>query len=598
MWDWDIITGEIYVGDSIQELFGYRIQNNKVDFTDFERCLLPAEKDGVEEKLFETLASSQKNWKDTFLFKRSNGSMASTTSRASIVRDEAGKAIRLIGATHDLTRQMELQGKLKNEVSKRGKLLTEYQENFKLIFNSSSDVLYDVDLITNRVLLSNSYEHIFGYKLVNNLLPVDEWFSHIHPDDKEGLVQDYHQMLSSGTKEWKYSFRFLKADTSVANVLTRCIVLRDATGKAYRRIGYMQDMSRQRVLEQSLEQEITLKEKQIVSAAEKAKEAERLLLGEELHDNVNQLLCTSKLYLDMAKLGGDNIESFLSRSSEYTTLAMEEIRKLTQELTSSAGMDFKLSEAIIKVSRDIMEAYPIKINASLETFMEDSVNEKMKLYIFRIVQEQLNNIIKHAKASKVDIKLLPCLTHINLSISDDGVGFDPEMNGKGIGVKNIKRRVEHYQGTAAFISQPGKGCVLLVTFPVTKPISYPNNVLATDRSNVLVEKITNVIVEIIHHPERQLKTNFSEYLSKKTGYDYTYLANVFSQVKGTTIEKFIISHRIEKVKEMILTDDANLTKIALRLHYSSVAHLSHQFKKVTGFTPSKFKQLSQGTAHL
>jgi AraC-like DNA-binding protein len=245
-----------------------------------------------------------------------------------------------------------------------------------------------------------------------------------------------------------------------------------------------------------------------------------------------------------------------------------------------------------------MEAYPIKINVSLETFMEDSVNEKMKLYIFRIVQEQLNNIIKHAKASNVDIKLRPCLTHINLSISDDGVGFDPDKNGKGIGVKNIKRRVEHYQGTAAFISQPGKGCVLLVTFPVTKPISYPNNVLATDRSNVLVEKITNVIVEIIHHPERQLKTNFSEYLSKKTGYDYTYLANVFSQVKGTTIEKFIISHRIEKVKEMILTDDANLTKIALRLHYSSVAHLSHQFKKVTGFTPSKFKQLSQGTAHL
>ena len=93
MWDWDIATGEIYVGDSIEEVFGYKVQNNTVNFRDFRRCLLPEEKNTVEKKLLKTLASGKKSWNDSYMFKRHDGSVAFTTSRASIVRDEKGKAI-------------------------------------------------------------------------------------------------------------------------------------------------------------------------------------------------------------------------------------------------------------------------------------------------------------------------------------------------------------------------------------------------------------------------------------------------------------------------------------------------------------------------
>jgi AraC-like DNA-binding protein len=117
--------------------------------------------------------------------------------------------------------------------------------------------------------------------------------------------------------------------------------------------------------------------------------------------------------------------------------------------------------------------------------------------------------------------------------------------------------------------------------------------LIDDKKSMLIEKIKNIIIELVHYSEDQLKINLSDYLSEKLNYDYTYLANLFSEVQGTTIEKFFINHKIEKVKELLVYDELNLKEIAFKLHYSSVSHLSSQFKKVTGLTPSHFKQIKQ-----
>ena len=116
--------------------------------------------------------------------------------------------------------------------------------------------------------------------------------------------------------------------------------------------------------------------------------------------------------------------------------------------------------------------------------------------------------------------------------------------------------------------------------------------LMDDKRAVLIEKIKNIIIEMVHHTADEIiKTNFSDYLSEKLNHDYTYLSNIFSEVKGITIQQFIIVHKIELVKELIMYDELNLTQISYKLHYSSVGYLSNQFKKVTGFSPSHFKQL-------
>jgi AraC-like DNA-binding protein len=115
--------------------------------------------------------------------------------------------------------------------------------------------------------------------------------------------------------------------------------------------------------------------------------------------------------------------------------------------------------------------------------------------------------------------------------------------------------------------------------------------LMDDKKAMLIEKIKTIIIEMVHHSNEIIKVNFSDYLSEKMNHDYTYLSNLFSEVQGTTIEQYIISHKIERIKELIIYGEHNITEIAWKMGYSSVAHLSSQFKKVTGLTPSHFKQL-------
>ncbi|MBL7931297.1 MAG: helix-turn-helix transcriptional regulator [Bacteroidia bacterium] len=117
--------------------------------------------------------------------------------------------------------------------------------------------------------------------------------------------------------------------------------------------------------------------------------------------------------------------------------------------------------------------------------------------------------------------------------------------------------------------------------------------LLENKKNILIEKIKNVIVDMIHHSDSLPITNYSDFISEKLNHDYTYLSNIFSEVKGVTIQQFIIMHKIEKVKELLLYNELNLTEIAHKLHYSSVAHLSNQFKKVTGLSPSFYKNLKE-----
>jgi AraC-like DNA-binding protein len=117
--------------------------------------------------------------------------------------------------------------------------------------------------------------------------------------------------------------------------------------------------------------------------------------------------------------------------------------------------------------------------------------------------------------------------------------------------------------------------------------------LLDDKKSILIERVKNVITEMIHYSDELPKMNYSDYISQKLDHDYTYLANVFSEVKGITIQQFIIINKIERVKELLLYDELNLTEIAYKLHYSSVSHLSKQFKKITGLSPSYYRQLKQ-----
>ena len=470
LWEWNLLTDEIFIGTGFEKLFGYPVKDNKGVITDMLIHIYPDDKDKVVEGFKSFIESFAMQCQHSFRYIRADGSIATVFNRASIIRHPDGKAYRVINALQDLSLLGEFEAKLDHQILVRDKLHTEYEAGNKLIFNSSSDVLYDIDLVSNEIVINEAYEKEFGYKITGNMTVMNNWAVHIHPDDKVEVVQSYINSISSKEIEWKHSFRFLRQNGSIANVLSSAIILRNAVGIAYRIIGSMQDVSKQRVLEEKLEEEIHLKERQIAQAREEAKETERSDLGKELHDNVNQLLGASRLYIDMARHGGEDSEMYLSRSSEYTLMAIEEIRKLAKGMTSDIIINLGLTEAIKQITRDAMEVSPVKIRCVVNRFKERFVNDKFKLNVFRIVQEQLNNILKHAQASQVEIHLMQNNKFILLIISDNGVGFDTAKEHKGVGIANIRSRAANYNGKAVFDSKPGGSCVLTVTFPLSASV--------------------------------------------------------------------------------------------------------------------------------
>ena len=174
------------------------------------------------------------------------------------------------------------------------------------------------------------------------------------------------------------------------------------------------------------------------------------------------------LYLDMARKDIQNGEIYLLHSSEYTFTAIEEIRKLTKGLMTDTIKDFGLCAAIEDIARDTMEACSVKIHCKLKPSLERAMTDKFKMNAFRIVQEQLNNILKHASASDIHITMSEKKAEFVLSIADNGIGFDntKKLNQKGIGISNIISRAESQRGRARFTTKPGKGCKLVITFPI------------------------------------------------------------------------------------------------------------------------------------
>ena len=338
------------------------------------------------------------------------------------------------------------------------------------IGKTTYDVTLDWDIVADLISFGTSYENVFGYKLPATKVSYEKWMGFFQPRERDVMKRKIKKIFDSDKVSWKDTFQFICPDGTAAHIIIRSNILRDNTGKAIRMIGVIHDVSKTQRLEETLDREIKLNQSQITGAVVEAKEMERSDIGRELHDNVNQLLAASKLYLDMARADIKNGEIYLIHSSEYTLAAIEEIRKLTKGLVADTIKDFGLCAAIEDIARDTMETHPVKIHSILQPALERSMSAKFKICIFRVVQEQLNNILKHAKASDIHIAMSERSGKFTLTIADNGKGFDSQKksNVVGIGISNIISRAEFYKGKVKFITKPGNGCKLIITFPASE----------------------------------------------------------------------------------------------------------------------------------
>jgi signal transduction histidine kinase len=223
---------------------------------------------------------------------------------------------------------------------------------------------------------------------------------------------------------------------------------------------------RQEGLQQQLNEERNRYKNELALEVFNAQEKERKKIGEELHDNINQLLGVVKLYIEHAQVNPSAQDEMLKKSSEYLKQVIDEIRGLSKSLVSPTLNDLGLIESIRELIDSILKIRNIQIDIHKDDFSEEVLSDIQKLMVYRITQEQLNNILKHSKAEHVDIAFSRHGSQVQLTIEDDGVGFDTKKVKSGLGLKNIRHRLQLFDGEMNIISSPEHGCKLEAMFNV------------------------------------------------------------------------------------------------------------------------------------
>ncbi len=369
--------------------------------------------------------------------------------------NKEARPIGLYGIFHDVTESKEAEEKIR-----------ENNERFEFVNKATQDTIWEWDYRTSKGRWGDGIITTFGYS--EDKLDYDEaWLDeYIHPFDKKEVKSRLEACIESGIENWQDEFQFRCADGTYKHVFDRGYILYDKNKKPYRMLGAMTDVTERKRLERELAGQQIKQQQLITETTIQVQEKEKNELGRELHDNINQILATVKMYLGMAKAKENVTVDLVGQSYEYVTQAMEEIRNLSHSLVAPSLGDIDLKEAL----QELAENAKLFNNLQVQLFFDEKYNEKnidknKELTLYRIVQEQMNNIAKYALANIVVITFKTDNDNLVLSVADDGVGFDVKQKSKGIGLKNISSRVEFHSGKMNVISAPGQGCTLEVSIP-------------------------------------------------------------------------------------------------------------------------------------
>ncbi len=339
---------------------------------------------------------------------------------------------------------------------------------YRFITEVTNDCLWEWDLQTKELFwIDGGHKRAFGFPIENAVIPQKFWENRLHPDDKHRVLATLNKIITQQeVMTWEAEYRFRKANNEYAHVHDRGHVIYDKDKNAVRIIGATQDISEKIALERKLEEERRGRQIEITSAVLTAQENERAEIGKELHDNLNQILAVAKMYLQMARRDDKNSKAYLEKTSGFIVDVIKEIRRISKHLIVPKTDIIELFDNIKNLLFDLHEINPIKIKFTEAGIQEDEIDEKLQLTIYRIIQEQVSNILKHSEATAASIKLGKKKKDIVLTIADNGKGDTNSNEKRGVGIINIKSRVALCNGTVTVATAPGKGYELKVLIPL------------------------------------------------------------------------------------------------------------------------------------
>lgn len=343
------------------------------------------------------------------------------------------------------------------------KKLKEANDRLLMISRATSDAIWEWDMQTGHIFRNDALMDMIGYH-AEDKKGLSWWLRRIHADDRNRVSDKVRDTTEKGLQSWEDDYRFKCADGEYKHMHDKGYVVYE-NGLPIKMIGSLQDVTGFRELENQLTAEKLQRQKEITETVIRVQEKERTRIGHELHDNVNQILSTTKLFIDMLRPNSKEEKQAKQKSVEYLLMAIEEIRKLSKELVVPQLNQEGLVASINGLVEDIHMTTPIKIK-----FTHDHENDLLtpgkKVTLFRVVQEQLKNILKHSRANHVDIYLQCKGNETHLIIRDNGIGFDSRQTHRGIGLANIFERTRFYNGTADIHTSPGDGCTLEIRIPI------------------------------------------------------------------------------------------------------------------------------------
>jgi two-component system sensor histidine kinase UhpB len=344
---------------------------------------------------------------------------------------------------------------------KRARQLKESESRYNIMFQLSPQPMWLMDPETLRFVSVNAAAvKDYGYT-------EEEFLSmtilDIRPKEEAGRLIKYikDRTIKNGPLAGRFQHLKKSGETIIVDIYSNFITIRE---KFYKLVIAI-DVTEKILMERRMMDMKLQEQNRIAKAVINAQEKERTEIGEELHDNVNQLLAASKLYLNHSlSMAGNNAE-FIIKVREFVSTAMDEIRKLSHALVGvTAGNNVGLCDSVYELIKSIQLVKKIEIVFSCPPHVEDTVEPGLKQVIYRIIQEQLNNILKYAEASEIKITLEKIAGDIILLVKDDGKGFDTLAARTGIGLKNINHRAAVYGGTVEISSSAGNGCGMKVVF--------------------------------------------------------------------------------------------------------------------------------------
>lgn len=350
------------------------------------------------------------------------------------------------------------------EKRERELIIQQTEEKYRHLFHSSPASIFIWDIETLQILEVNATAcELYGYSpeefkslTILDLRPAEE-----HNTARllaANIRRDPSHSRDGIWKHWRRNGEEIYMSISSHNLEYNGRTARMALGK---------DVTDRFVLKQQLERERVLKQQEITNAVLSAQENERQHLGRELHDNINQLLASAKLYMTMAGKDRVQADQYIHEADNLVNSAITEIRALSHSLIPPSFGESGLVEALEAISERVEQVAGLRVQRNIAGFEEHAVPEKLRLAMFRIVQEQFNNILKHARASLIHLCVEKQNDELVLSIKDDGIGFDPVQKTGGVGLLNIRTRASLFNGEVNIHSSPGNGCELLVRFKLT-----------------------------------------------------------------------------------------------------------------------------------